>query len=128
MIKALKISAFICCLTLGTYAIAKPGVVEPIDDLNSIFQVKNVKADTVVKLNGKLALHGETFLLEDLTGKVALDFQYDSDEPKDEIGKNVIVIGKVKEGIAEPFINVKYVEVIDHVDTSVDTGLQNNPN
>lgn len=128
MIKLLKMSLLICCLTLGTYAIAKPEVMKSINVLNSIAQVKDIKANTVVKLKGKLILNKETFILEDSTGKIALDFQYDSDEPNDEIGQNVIITGKVKEGIAEPFINVTYVEVVEHTDTSsADTRLQNKP-
>lgn len=126
MIKVLKISIFIFCITLGTYAIARPEVMESTEVLNSIDQVKNIKANTIVKLKGELVLQGETFILKDSTGKIALDFQFDSDEPKDEIGQDVIVSGKVKEGISEPFINVKYLEVIEHIDIPTDTSLQNN--
>jgi len=126
MNKVLKLSVAICCLLVGTYTMAKPGVLEYTEHLISVAKAKEVKDGTDVELTGKLIMIDKKYAIQDSTGTINLAFRYESDEPHDDIGKNVTVTGDVEideKGTVEPFIQIEDIQVIENPDTSTDTAL-----
>ncbi|MEI6057275.1 MAG: hypothetical protein WCR55_14615 [Lentisphaerota bacterium] len=127
MIKVLKLHIVICCLLIGTYAIAKPGVLEYHEHVISVAKAKEVKDGTDVELAGKLIMIDKKYALQDSTGAINLVFRYESDEPHEDIGKKVTVTGDVEideKGIVEPFIQIEDIQVVEILDSSVDTGVK----